>query len=327
MSYAKAREISAEEIPVIDVAGLSSGDPDATLRIGREMRRASETIGFFYVRNHGIAPALLERAFATSKRFFEVAPEQKREVGVNELHRGYIGLGGAKMVGEKKTDLKESFVWGLELPPDDPDVAADKPLMGPNQWPGFAPELQRDLYGYFCAALDCGRRLMQGLAASLDRPTGFFDKAFAKPLARAGTIYYPPQAPAMGEGQFGVAPHTDYGGLTLLAQDEVGGLQVRSKDGEWLTARPIPGTLVINVGDLLGRWTNDRFNSNAHRVVNTAARERQSIAVFFDPHFDTVIDPRDLLDDPGEARYPPVTCGEYILDRFGKVFAYRQSAT
>ena len=109
-----------------------------------------------------------------------------------------------------------------------------------------------------------------------------------------------------------------------MAQDQVGGLQVKAKTGEWLTAHPIPGTLVINVGDLMGRWTNDRFNSNAHRVVNRSGRERQSIALFFDPHYDTVIDPADLLDDRAEAKYPPITCGEYIVDRFGKVFSYRQ---
>jgi isopenicillin N synthase-like dioxygenase len=215
-------------------------------------------------------------------------------------------------------------VWGLELSANDPDVLSGKSLMGPNQWPSFLPELQRDLYDYFLEALACGRRLMKGLAASLDRPCDFFENAFAKPLARGGTIYYPPQPWDMGDNQFGVAPHTDYGGLTLLAQDEVGGLQVLSKSGDWLTARPLPGTLVINVGDLLGRWTNDRFNSNAHRVVNSTGRERQSIPIFFDPYYDTIIDPRDLLDDPGQAKYPPITCGDHIVERFGRVFKYRQ---
>ena len=309
MSYAAAREIGVDEIPVIDVSALAGSDAAAILETGRQMRAASEGVGFFYVAQHGIPQATVDRAFAASKAFFSLPFERKADVKVNGLHRGFIGMGGAKMVGEKKPDLKESFVWGLELPPEDPDVAAGKSLMGPNQWPDFAPELQGALYDYYLHTLDCGRRLLKGLAASLGRPHDFFEIAFAKPLARGGSIYYPPQPADMGAEQFGVAPHTDYGGLTLLAQDGVGGLQVRSKSGEWLTAHPIPGTLVINVGDLMGRWTNDRFNSNSHRVVNASGRERQSIAIFFDPHFDTVIDPRDLLDDPSEAKYPAITCG------------------
>ena len=324
MSYARAKQISAGEIPVIDVAALATHDPAAILAVGRRMREASETVGFFYVKNHGVPQDKIDRAFTTSKAFFQAPFDKKNEVKVNEIHRGFIGIGGAKMVGEKKPDLKESFVWGLELSPNDPDVLSGKSLMGPNQWPSFLPELQRDLYDYFLEALTCGRRLMKGLAASLDRPFDFFENAFAKPLARGGTIYYPPQPRDMGDNQFGVAPHTDYGGLTLLAQDDAGGLQVLSKSGDWLTAHPLPGTLVINVGDLLGRWTNDRFNSNAHRVVNSTGRERQSIPIFFDPYYDTVIDPRDLLDDPGQAKYPPITCGDYIVERFGQVFKYRQ---
>jgi isopenicillin N synthase-like dioxygenase len=324
MSFARAKQISAGEIPVIDVAPLATRDPAALLTVGRRMREASETLGFFYVKNHGVPQDKIERAFATSKAFFQAPFDKKNEVKVNEIHRGFICIGGAKMVGEMKPDLKESFVWGLELSPNDPDVLSGKSLMGPNQWPSFLPELRRDLYDYFLEALTCGRRLMKGLAASLDRPFDFFENAFAKPLARGGTIYYPPQPRDMGDNQFGVAPHTDYGGLTLLAQDEAGGLQVLSKSGDWLTAHPLPGTLVINVGDLLGRWTNDRFNSNAHRVVNSTGRERQSIPIFFDPYYDTVIDPRDLLDDPGQAKYPPITCGDHVVERFGQVFKYRQ---
>ena len=322
--YATARDIGADKIPVIDVSELYGSDEKAVLAVGSRMREASETIGFFYVANHGVSQSVIDRAFVESRVLFARPAEEKARIKVNELHRGFIGAGGAKMVGEKRPDLKESFVWGLELGEDDPDVRSEKPLMGANQWPDDLPAFRPAIYGYYEAALSCGRQLLKGLATSLGRPSDFFATSFAKPLARGGTIYYPPQPPDMGVEQFGVAPHTDYGGLTILAQDQVGGLQVLSRDGEWLTANPVPGALVINVGDLMARWTNDRFYSNSHRVVNSSGRERQSIAVFFDPHFDTVIDPRDLLDDPTQSKYPPVTCGEYILDRFGKVFQYRQ---
>ena len=288
------------------------------------MRMAAERIGFFYVRNHGVERALTARAFAASRTFFALPEAEKRRVEIDGRHRGFLAVGQAKMYASAKIDLKESYLWGLELGPDDPDVRAGKPLMGPNNWPAAMPDLQREFTAYYLAILDCGRRLLRGLAASLGRPTEFFAPAFAKPLARGSAIYYPPQQPDLGESQFGVAPHTDYGGLTLLAQHEIGGLQVLAKSGAWVTAHPIPDTLVVNIGDLMARWTNNRFSSTAHRVINESGRERYSIAVFFDPHFDTVVDPRDLLDDPESAKYPPITCGAYILERFGKAFKYRQ---
>lgn len=325
MAYATAKTITVEEIPVIDVSGLA-GAPAERKAVAAQMREAAERIGFFYVTNHGVPQDLVDRVFATSRSFFALPPETKAGVTINGIHRGWLAVGQAKMYAGAKIDLKESFLWGLELPPDDPDVLAGKKLMGPNNWPGFMPEMRPVLSRYYDEILACGRRLLRGFALSLDRPDDFFENHFAKPLARGALVYYPPQPADLGEQQFGVAPHTDYGGLTLLAQDMTGGLQVLNKAGEWVTAHPIPGTLVINVGDLMARWTNNRFSSNAHRVVNTSGRERYSVAVFFDPAFDTVIDPRDLLDDKSSAKYPATTCGEYIVGRFDKAFKYRQRA-
>jgi isopenicillin N synthase-like dioxygenase len=325
MGYATAKTIAVEEIPVIDVSGLA-GAPDEREAVAAQMREAAERIGFFYVRNHGVPQDLVDEVFATSKRFFALPPETKSGVTIDAIHRGWLAVGQAKMYAGAKIDLKESFLWGLELPADDPDVLAGKKLMGPNNWPGFMPEMRHVLSRYYDEILACGRRLLRGFALGLGRPDGFFEGHFAKPLARGALVYYPPQPPDLGEQQFGVAPHTDYGGLTLLAQDMTGGLQVLNKAGEWVTAHPIPGTLVINVGDLMARWSNNRFSSNAHRVINTSGRERYSVAVFFDPAFDTVIDPRDLLDDPSTAKYPATTCGEYIVGRFDKAFKYRQRA-
>jgi isopenicillin N synthase-like dioxygenase len=315
--------LGTDAIPVIDVGALAGDDIDAIRATGLAMRHASETIGFFYVKNHGISGMVICEAFRSSQTFFRWPHEKKSAYAVNGLHRGFIGTGGATMVGEKKPDLKESFVWGLELPETDSDVVAGKPLMGPNQWPKGFPEFRRDIYAYYTAACGLGERLLKGLAVSLDQSPDTFAKAFSKPLARGGTIFYPSQTVDEND-RFGVAPHTDYGGLTLLAQDNVGGLEVKALNGEWVKAVPMPGTIVVNVGDLMGRWTNDRFHSNSHRVVNASGRERQSIAVFFDPHPDTVIDPADLLADRSSAKYPPITCGDYILDRFAKVFTYRK---
>jgi isopenicillin N synthase-like dioxygenase len=297
----------------------------AAHHVAMAMREAAERIGFFYVANHGIPADLIARVFAAHRAFFKSPEEMKRRVTIDERHRGWLAVGQAKMYAGAKIDLKESFLWGLELGLDDPDVRAGKPLMGPNHWPDFLPEMRPALYGYYEQALDCARRLLGGLAMSLGRSRDFFTPHFVKPLARGSLVWYPPQDPDLGDSQFGVAPHTDYGGITLVVQDEVGGLQVLNKAGEWVTAHPIEGTIVINVGDLLARWTNNRFSSNAHRVINASGRERFSFAMFVDPNFDTIVDPRDLLDDPSQAKYPPTTCGEYILGRFNKAFAYRKA--
>ena len=138
-------------------------------------------------------------------------------------------------------------------------------------------------------------------------------------------IHYPPQPPELGTDQFGVAPHTDYGCITLLWQDDNGGLQVRDRSTQqWIEADPIPGTLVINVGDLLGRWSTDRFASTPHRVINRSGTERYSIASFYDPDYDAVVDPRHLGASEAECRYAPVLAGDHILKRIADSFGYRK---
>jgi isopenicillin N synthase-like dioxygenase len=324
LSYASAKAIGADSIPVIDMGPLAGGDESEISAVGQALLQAARSVGFFYVRNHGVPQALIDHAYALSRRFFALPEETKQRVRINAIHRGFLAIGGARMYETARVDLKESFIWGPELGPDDPDVAAGKPLMGPNQWPAELPELAPGLMDYSSAVMVCARSLLRGFAVSLGLDADFFRERFAKPLARCSLIYYPPQPPDSGTEQFGVAPHTDYGGLTLLNQDDTGGLQVRTRSGDWVTAVPIPGTFVVNVGDLMARWTNDGFVSTPHRVVNSSGRARYSIALFFDPAFDTVIDPRDLHLD-GAAIYPPVTCGEYIVSRFNKAFTHRRS--
>jgi isopenicillin N synthase-like dioxygenase len=324
VSYASATSIDAKAIPVVDIAPLKGDDRAAIAAVGQDLLDAAGRVGFFYVRNHAVPQALVDRVYALSRRFFALPAEAKQSVRINALHRGFLAIGEARMYDQARIDLKESFVWGPELGPDDPDVAAGKPLMGPNQWPAALPELAPTLMAYSAAVMDCGRSLLRGFAVSLGLDADFFRERFVKPLARCSLIYYPPQPPETGTEQFGVAPHTDYGGLTLLSQDDTSGLQVRARSGEWVTAPPIAGSFVVNVGDLMARWTNDRFLSTPHRVINSSGRARYSVGVFFDPAFDTVIDPRELR-PPGPTLYPPVTCGEYIVSRFNKAFTYRRT--
>jgi isopenicillin N synthase-like dioxygenase len=322
VSYATAKRLDVDGIPVIDVAPLAGCGADAVAAVGAEMREAAERIGFFYVRNHGIDPALIASAEATARGFFAAPLERKLEIKPVDLHRGFLRVGQAKMYEQAKVDLKESVVWGLDVGDNDPDYRAGNRMIGPNRWPAFLPEMRPVLNAYLDAAHGCAKRLLRALAASLGADEDYFVRRFGKPISRGTPIHYPPQDAAAGVDQFGVAPHTDYGVITLQHQDDIGGLQVATRAGEWVTAQPIPGTLVINSGDLLGRWSNDRFKSNPHRVVNSSGRERLSIAVFADPDFDTPIVP---VTQPGEtAKYPEVRCGEYVLGRFDAAFAYRK---
>ena len=318
MSYATAKDIAVSEIPVIDAGPLLSATDAGVREVAAAMRAAAEGVGFFYIRNHGIPDAVLDAADAAARTFFVLPLERKMRVRINDRHRGFLRVGAAKMYGTARADLKESFVWGLDID----DAAAGNRLIGPNRWPDDMPALRAALVPFFAAGQACGERLFRAFAASLDVPLDYFTRAVDKPVSRASIIYYPPQAPDAGAEQFGVAPHTDYGCMTLLHQDTVGGLQVRGRGGDWLTAHPIPGTLVVNVGDLLARWTNDRFVSTPHRVVNSAGVVRHSMAVFVDPNFEADVVPVCYAGE--RPHYDAVRCGDYIVSLLDAAFAYRR---
>ncbi len=325
MSYAGAADLGREAIPVIGIAAARGDATDAAIAgVGQALLAASQQIGFFYIAGHGVPQAKIQAAAAAAHRFFARPLAEKQRVAVNRLHRGFLRQGGAVMRDDVKPDLKESFNWAFEVPEGSPLQRPDRPLIGPNLWPDDLPELRAALYGYYQEVVACGRDLMRAFALALDLPRDFFADRFDCPLARGSAIYYPPQPPGLGQAQFGVGPHTDYGCLTLLWQDDSGGLQVQGRGGAWVLAHPIPGTFVCNVGDLLARWSNDRFVSTPHRVVNTSGHARFSLPVFFDPNPETVIDPADLLPAGAPTHYPPVTAGAHVTARFDAAFSYRR---
>lgn len=323
MSYASAREIDAAGIPVIDIGALRGGDDAAKLEVANALRRAAQSPGFFYISNHGVAEKVVADALSMSRRFFAYSEDEKQAVKVNARHRGFLRVGEAKMYAGARPDLKESFVFGLDLAADHAEFAGTNPLLGVNQWPQFLPQMRSISCRFFDSVSSCAVELMRAFALAMDLNPDTFVRKVSVPTSRGSFIYYPPQAPELGEEQFGVAPHTDYGCLTLLWQDATGGLQVRDANGEWVTAHPIDNTFVVNVGDLLARWSNDRFRSTAHRVINLSGVERYSMALFFDPDADTVIDPRVTLQDGESAHYESTTCAEHILGRYNAAFRYR----
>ncbi|UFN51072.1 isopenicillin N synthase family oxygenase [Roseomonas sp. OT10] len=318
-------------LPVIDIASLRAGspgavDPRAVEAVAAEIRAACTGPGFFYIRGHGIPQPVIDAAVTAARDLFHLPTETKRLVAANALHRGWHAMGGALMEGAKLADRKEFFSIGLELPADDETVLAGEKLRGPNQWPAFAPAVQPAFSAYYREVGACGAALLSAVAVSLGIDPAFFAARYRKPLQRTQAIYYPPQQADADAEEFGVAAHTDFGCITLLWQDDKGGLQVRERQsGQWIEAPPLPGTMVVNVGDLLGRWSNDRFASTPHRVLNRSGQERFSIATFYDPDFSAVVDPRALGVPDAEARYEPITAGQHILNRFDRAFGYRKA--
>ena len=332
---ARARPIDVDEVPVIDVAPLRGGADPAG--VGAELARAATEIGFLYVRNHGIDMALVERARRAALEFFRLPEEVKREAGTNRFHHGYLKPGSTRMYDGARLDLKESFNWGIELGGGcggevhgesgrerGVEAVPANPLLGPNVWPAAMPSLKTCVYPYFEAASACAEDLLQGFALGAGLDAEHFIRLRDRPVSRGSLQYYPPQPDGAGKDQFGVAPHTDFGVLTVLCQDEIGGLEIQRRNGEWVAMPPIPDTLVVNVGDLLERWSNRRYHSTVHRVINASGRERLSLVLAYDPNFETLVDPQAFCAE-GEAPHDePITCGDYLMWRFAKAFSYRR---
>ena len=213
-----------------------------------------------------------------------------------------------------------------DLAPDHPDVLAGAPLAGPNQWPAAAPELRRPILAYAAAMDALCLQLTRPIAMALGAPPDAFAGHFAQPITFLRLLWYPPQ-PADSPGDlFGSAPHTDYGFMTLLAQDRLPGLAVRTPNGDWLDVPVIEGALVMNSADILHRWSNGRWLSTPHRVVNRSGEERYSAPYFFDPHPSTVVAPLpSCVDVARPARFEPVLYGDYLMERLNKNYTQHQS--
>jgi isopenicillin N synthase-like dioxygenase len=313
------------ELPIVDMSGVREGNASSITRAAREIHAAFTSVGFLYIANHGLSDTVIADAVREAQGFFRQPTEKKREVAINKRHRGFNALGDALMYEATKPDYKEFYTMGLELPEDDPDVVAGEPLRGPNNWPADRPGLRTAMTAYYESIGRCGADLLSCVAVSLGLERDFFADRYRKRLQRTQVIYYPPHPEAAAADQFGLAPHTDFGCITLLWQDDNGGLEVLERQSRtWIAARPIPGTLVVNSGDLLARWTNDRYASTPHRVINRSGRERFSIATFYDPDFKAVVDPRQLGVSDAECRYEPTTSGAHILGRIERSFGYRK---
>lgn len=327
--------MSPGTLPVIDISPLlQPADAPGRQRVGERIGAACRQHGFFYVEGHGIDGRLQDALRETSRAFFALPTEAKMRIGM--LHggrawRGYFPVGGELTNGQP--DLKEGLYLGTELPADDPRVRAAWPLHGANLWPGHPAGLRHAVLDYMAAASRAAHAVLGGVALSLGLEEAWFHRHYtADPTVLFRIFRYPPQAG--GQREWGVGEHTDYGLLTLLLQDEVPGLQVRTPRA-WLDAPPIPGTLVCNIGDMLDRLTGGLYRSTPHRVLNVDGRERFSFPLFFDPDFSARVTPlprhgvaqADIDADrvrrwDGSSVLAPFegTYGDYLLGKVGKVF-------
>jgi isopenicillin N synthase-like dioxygenase len=319
---------ASARIPVIALTGLRTGRRADLERIGREIGEAARGLGFFAVADHGISDNAVDEVFAQSAAFFALpdADKQRLSVANSTSYRGYVRFGEEKLDPALAGDVKECFNAGPDLAPADPDVLAGKPFHAVNQWPDL-PGFRTALVHYQRAALELVMLLHRAIATDLGIDEDYFDRYFTHAVGILRLLHYPPHPGAFDGNVYGAGAHTDYGNLTLLAQDATGGLEVRTRGGDWIVVPPTPGTLVCNIGDCLMRWTNDIYVSNAHRVVNRSGRERFSVAYFGDPNADALVACLPTVLAPGEApKYGPITYAEYLRSRYDATYMVAPSS-
>jgi isopenicillin N synthase-like dioxygenase len=313
------------ELPVFDLR-------DTGAAAARALREACEAHGFFYVRGHGVPPELERELERVTREFFALPVEVKERLAMaraGRAWRGWFPLEGELTSGAP--DLKEGLYFGDELRPDDPRVRAGWPMHGANLFPPELPALREVVLAFMAAQRVVARDVMRALAASLELEADFFERALTRqPLSLFRIFHYPAPPPEKAHG-WGVGEHTDYGLLTVLKQDDCGGLEVKTPAG-WISAPPVEGTFVCNLGDMLDRMTGGRYRSTPHRVRNASGRSRFSWPFFFDPAFDAVVTPlpgalvrpaeQDAAErwDRASVHSLSGTYGDYLRGKVARVF-------
>ena len=306
-------------IPIIDISPLLTGGDEGLSKVAAEVGNACRGTGFFCIKGHGLEPGLKEEVFRQSAQFFAQPDAVKRQTlfSATTGNRGYVPMKGEALDPTRPADLKEAFNIGLELAADDPDIAAGARFRALNLWPEL-PEFRPVMLSYFNAVWSVGRQLHRAFAHDLGVAEDYFEDKLDRPLAVLRLLHYPPRPAQVEAGQLGAGAHTDYGCITLLATDDAGGLEVQTREGNWIKAPNVAGTLICNIGDCLMRWTNDIYSSTPHRVVNPPDRERYSVAFFLDPNPDAVVRCLPSIVEP--ALYPPITGADYLQSRLDATY-------
>ena len=300
-------------IPVVDIGALYGTDVAAKKAVAARIGAACDEIGFFYVVNHNVPVATIDRAVAVADRFFAQPEAEKLKVKSDRNNRGYREVGDV-VHANGKPSARDNFDLGFPVAADDPEVLAGTPLYAPNKWPD-TPGFQAAFEAYYAETFQLGMKILEGFALYLGKEEDFFVRHFTKPVADMVINHYL-GARGLHISDQASGPHTDHGIVTILWQDDLGGLEVMGKDGNWIAVTPLRGSYVINIGELMKRWTNGRFKATVHRVVHLQDKSRYSMPLFCNPNFRTTVDPRDLGVSDADAVYAPVTSGEFLLSRF-----------
>jgi isopenicillin N synthase-like dioxygenase len=321
-------------VPVIDISPFLSGSAEGKRLVAEQVGQACRDIGFLVIAGHGIPEELIEATRAVSAEFFALPKAEKLRSNrpADDQVRGYSAVGNealaASLGAETPPDLKESLSIGpTDVPMDDPYYtnAEAGPHFAPNVWPG-QPAALRDIWTrYFAAMETLATEMMRIFALALSLPEPYFDDKVDRHISMFRVLNYPSQLDAPLDGQLRAGAHSDYGSLTILRQENrPGGLQVRNLSGEWVDVPAVPGTFVVNIGDLMAQWTNDLWVSTVHRVVNpprdlAADSARMSLVFFHQPNYDALVSCLDGCATPDRpAKYEPISSGDHLLGKFVK---------
>jgi isopenicillin N synthase-like dioxygenase len=317
-------------IPVLNLSRVTQ--PGGMADAARDMHRACRETGFFYVSGHGVPQILVRQQFAHAQTFFglPLAEKMQLHMKLSPTAAGYEPIGAQVLDSQDKTaekgspDIKESFYIGREISESDPLWQRRQRGYGHNQWPAGLPDFRAQMLAYHRALTLLGERILSVLAVSLELDADWFAPFYNPGSAVLRLLHYPPHPAKAGVNQLGAGAHTDWGGITILAQDDAGGLEVQTVDGRWIQAPPIPDTFVINLGDLMARWTNGIYRSNFHRVKNmNPDRDRYSVPFFFSPFPDSRIEPMPTCvaaDRPQQ--FATCTAAEHMLEMFRRSYDY-----
>ena len=322
---------ATDAIPVIDLSDALTVGSLRSRPVAEQLRAAAMSSGFFYVASHGVDPALVQRQFQTARELLElpVAIRDALSMRNSPTMRGFENLGAQTLDAAARPDLKESFYCGIAYPPDHPYVLAGLQTYGHNQWPAELPDAPAQCERYIHSMLGLAQRLMQLLALSLGLREDHFDADLHDPMASLRLVRYPAHPPGADERTFGAGAHTDWGAITILAQDAHGGLEVHLPQGRWVPAAPIDGCFVVNLGDMIPRWTNGVYRSNPHRVrnLNAGGAARFSMPFFYEPHYYARIEALPGTVPPGAApRFAPCTVGEHLREMYRRTYGLQPAA-
>ncbi|KAJ5970548.1 uncharacterized protein N7479_000466 [Penicillium vulpinum] len=316
--------MNPNEPPIIDFAPFYKDSTKEDLI--NQVKQACETFGFFQLINHAIPTDLQDAVLQHSKELFDLPLETKEKynIATDGFNRGYERLRSQNFEKRTKGDLKEGFYLGKDLPLDDEYVIQRRFGQGPNKYPAEVPDAEdfrRIMDEYHDAMIGLSVSIMQVLARTLGLGDDTFGDFCDHPVSILRLLHYPPQEVDTSDVERGIGAHTDFGAITMLLQDDTGGLQVwNNVSSEWVDVTPVPGAYVVNLGNMMMRWTNNRYLSNLHRVINTSGKERFSVPFFFSGNPNYTIRCLPGCEDPEGAKYPPITVHEWMAGRYADTY-------